>query len=70
MRALSKRNNGDNTEPIRVTPFESWKEAVESRKQKQEGKGGEQRLLAQLSHTHSPERELGPNQGVPAALQA
>lgn len=70
LRALSKRHIGDNTEPIRVTPFESLKEAVESRKQKQEGKGGEQRLQDQLSHTHSPDRELGPNQGVPAAPQA
>lgn len=34
MRALSKRHNGDNTEPSRFTPFESLKEAVESRKQK------------------------------------
>lgn len=32
-----QKDNGDNIEPIRFTPFESLKEAAESKKQKQQG---------------------------------
>lgn len=37
LESVSKRHNDDNTEPIRFAPFESLKEAMESRKQKPTG---------------------------------
>ena len=37
MSALSKRHNGNCTEPIRFTTLEGWKKAAESRGQKRKG---------------------------------
>lgn len=68
--ALSKRHNGDYTEPIRSTSFESLEQAAESRKQEQKGTRREAETRDQLSHVDSPDRVLETRPRVPVVPQA